>query len=141
MSNQLTKRYPIANVIVARLRSRLFEDRAIVASLMEGEEVTEDVIEEICNRLENISSINSTLRAFNEYLGNKPKDIRETAPRPPAPGPPDRSSSSPGAAHRGPQPPGPDELMKKLNSNTSLPAPPEKGCKDCKKPKKSRKAT
>jgi|TARA_R110000824_G_scaffold160957_1_gene335945 hypothetical protein len=138
MSNQLTKRYPVTNVVVSRLRSRLFENSAIVASLIEGEEVTEDIIEEILSRLEDISSINSTLRTFNEHFGKMPKDIRSIPPKkastPQRPPSPDIYANVQ-------QPPGPDELMKKLNSEKTLQAPGKKGCKDCKKPKKPGKVT
>tara|TARA_R110002020_G_scaffold412601_1_gene622158 strand:- start:247 stop:660 length:414 start_codon:yes stop_codon:yes gene_type:complete len=136
MSNHLTQRYPIGNVVVARLRSQLFENSAIVASLMEGEEVTEEVIEEILSRLKEISAANSTLKTFNEHFGIMPKELRpgpEKKTRPPTPQP----SKSPGIHPGVPQPPGPQELMKKLNSKATPPTSAKKGCKDCKKPRKA----
>ena len=131
MSKQLTQRYPVANAVVSRLRSQLFENSAIVAHLLEEGAATEENINEIIGRLQEISSTEATLKAYQEHFAKtQPPNIK--APKKP----PNEKIPSADIHANVRRPASPEEIMRKLESNTAPAGPKKKPCKDCKKPRK-----
>lgn len=132
MSSQFTKKFPVANAVVARIRSELFENSAIVAHLLDEGEATEETINEIVDRLRQISSSEAALKSYTEHFVNaSPPSIKS----PPRHNPNKKVPSA--DIHAGmPRPAGPDELMAKLESKADQNITKKKPCKDCNKPRK-----
>ena len=131
MSKQLTQRYPVANAVVSRLRSQLFENSAIVAHLLEEGPATEETINEIIGRLQEISSTEATLKTYQEHFATTPPPNIKSSRRPP-----NEKLPSADVHANVPRPASPEEVMRKLESNTIPAGPKKKPCKDCKKPRK-----
>ena len=131
MSQNLTKKFPVVNAVVSRLRSQLFEESAIVAHLLEEGEATEENINEIIDRLRKMTVAEATLETYGKHFANKPQPPSIKAPQ----RNPNQPIPSADIHANVPRPAGPQEIMRRMEPGSAAAAPKKKPCKDCKKPK------